>query len=198
MTILYDYSDGLYVNITNNCPCQCTFCIRNNGESINEDENLWLEKEPTIEEIKAEVDKKSLEKYKEIVFCGYGEPTERLDAIIEISKYIKQKSDIPIRLNTNGLSDLINKKPTAHLLAQFIDSVSISLNAPTKEEYYILCKPSFGEKSFQAMLDFGVECNKHFKNTAFTIVDVLELDKQEACKKLCEELGITLRIREIV
>jgi radical SAM enzyme (TIGR04100 family) len=198
VTILYNYGNSLYINITNKCPCDCVFCIRNNGEGINKGQSLWLENEPTIEEIKKEIDKSNILNYDEIVFCGYGEPTERLDAIIEISQYLKEKTNIQIRVNTNGLSDLINNKPTAPLLSPYIDSISISMNAPTKEEYNILCKPSFGEKSFQAMLDFGVECSKYIKNTVFTIVDVLDKDKKEACKKICEDLGVTLRIREIL
>lgn len=194
-TILYNCGSNLYLNITNRCPCNCKFCIRNTGDGINENESLWLEHEPSSDELKNALDNARLTEYDEIVFCGYGEPTERLDVIIEISKYIKEESDIPIRINTNGLSDIINGKETAVLLSPYIDIVSISLNAPTKEEYYELCIPSFGEVSFDAMVSFAKDCKKYIKTVYFTIVDLLEDSKIAECKKLCQELGIQLRIR---
>lgn len=126
---------NIYVNLTNRCPCACTFCLRTT-KKMAETNSLWLQKEPTIEEVIAEFESIDISLYDEIIFCGFGEPTERLDAIIEISKYIKKiNSNMPTRINTNGLGDLINKKEIAPLLKDLIDTVSISLNAPTAEEF---------------------------------------------------------------
>ena len=161
-------------------------------------ENLWLETEPEAEQIKTEIDKRDLLKYNEVVFCGFGEPTERLDVILEISKYVKEKADIPIRINTNGLSDLINQKPTAHLFAPYVDNISISLNAPTKEEYDTLCRPRFGKESFDAVLSFGVDAKKYVKHVAFSVVDVIGEEKIKACQKICDDLGISLKIRKTI
>lgn len=197
-TILYVYGSKLYFNITNRCPCNCKFCVRNNGGGINENESLWLEHEPSFDELKNAVNNTNLNRFDEVVFCGYGEPTERLDIIIETARFIKQKSDIPIRINTNGLGDLINNKKTAALLSSCIDTVSISLNAPTKEEYDELCRTSFGEIAFDSMLSFALDCKKYIKTVYFTIVDILENDNINKCKRLCEELGIPLRIRELI
>ena len=129
MTITYPVTTGLYVNITNRCPCACTFCVRNKKDHVFESDSLWLEKEPTVQEICDSLDTWDLSKYEEVVFCGFGEPTERLYDLLEVAKYIKSKSDIRIRINTNGLADLIWKKSTAPKLKGLIDAVSISLNA---------------------------------------------------------------------
>lgn len=114
MTILYEIGNKLYLNITNKCPCDCTFCIRNNAEGAYGSDSLWLEQDPTAEQTIAELRKKHLNDYSEIIFCGYGEPTEALDVLIAVAEYIKSVTKTPVRLNTNGLSDLINGKLTAH------------------------------------------------------------------------------------
>lgn len=194
--IVYTYGNQAYLNITNACPCRCAFCIRNNGDSVGEATTLWFEHSPTIEEIKTEIDKFDFSKYNNsIIVCGYGEPTCALDNMIEGCKHLKSKG-INIRLNTNGLSDLINKRETAKEICEVIDSVSISLNAPTKEKYNEITKPSFGEKSFEAMLNFAKECKKYGVKTILTVVDVISKEDIEDCKKLCEKIGIPLRVRE--
>ncbi len=194
--IVYTYGNQAYLNITNACPCKCTFCIRNNGDSVGEATTLWFEHSPSIEEIKAEIDKFDFSKYNNsIIICGYGEPTCALQNLLDACRYLKSKG-ISIRLNTNGLSDLINKRETAKEICEVIDSVSISLNAPTKEKYNEVTRPSFGEKSFDAMLKFAKECKKYGVKTILTVVDVISREDIEACKKLCEEIDIPLRVRE--
>lgn len=196
-TIAYDYGDKLYLNITNRCPCHCKFCIRNFGDSVNENESLWLENEPTEDEIKAALSRVDFSAYREVVFCGYGEPTERLDVVIAIGKLIRSTSNIPIRINTNGMSDLINGEKTAEKLADAVDIISVSLNAPTKEEYFDLCAPDFGIDAFDAMLSFARDCKQCAKTVFFSIVDVLDEEKIAACQRLCDEIGIPLRIRKM-
>ena len=156
--IVYTYGNQAYLNITNACPCRCTFCIRNNGDSVGEATTLWFEHSPSIDEIKTEIDAFVFGKYNNsIIICGYGEPTCALDNLTEACKHLKSKG-ISIRLNTNGLSDLINKRETAKEICEVVDSVSISLNAPTAEKYNEVTRPSFGEKSFDARLKFAKEC----------------------------------------
>lgn len=194
--IIYTFENQVYLNITNACPCKCTFCIRNNGDSVGEATTLWFEHSPSIDEIKAEIDKFDFSKYNNsIIICGYGEPTCALNNMLEACKYLREKG-VKIRLNTNGLSDLINKRETAKEICEVIDSVSISLNAPTAEKYNEVTRPSFGEKSFDAMLKFAKECKEYGTPVKLTVVDVISKEDIEDCKKLCEEIGIPLRVRE--
>ena len=196
MTIFYEVNNKAYLNITNKCPCACVFCIRNNGDSAYGSDSLWLEHEPDFEEVKAAIDGKDIQKYSEIVFCGYGEPTEKLDLLLKTADYIKSVCDIPIRINTNGLSDLINSKPTAQLLKNRADTVSISLNASSPEEYARVSNPCFGEKSFDALLKFAEDCKKAVPKVFFTVVDVISEEEIVRCKELSNKMGIELRVRK--
>ena len=141
-------------------------------------------------------DSVDLSKYDEIVFCGYGEPTERLDDLLEVAKYIKSKSDIKIRINTNGLADLIWGEKTAPKLKGLIDTVSVSLNATNKEDYFKVVRPKFGIESYDAMLRFTKDCVDYVPNVVMTVVDVVTSpEQQELSRKICESIGATLRIR---
>ena len=199
MTITYASGSSIYVNITNKCPCACTFCLRHNKDHVFDSDSLWLEREPTVAEICDSIDKWDKSKYNEIVFCGYGEPTERIYDLLEVAKYIKSKYDIKIRINTNGLADLINEEQTAPKLMGLIDTVSISLNATNEEDYLKVVRPKFGIKSYQAMLEFAKDCTKYVKNVVMTIVDVVtSKEEQEICREICNSVGATLRIRPYV
>jgi len=195
-TITYTVRTGLYLNITNRCPCACTFCIRNNGSCVYGSEPLWLDHEPSADEIRADLDRYDLDSFEEIVFCGYGEPTERLDTLLETAAYIRSKSKVPVRINTNGLSDLIHGERTAPRLAGLIDVVSVSLNATTPEEYLKLVRPKFGLPSFDAMLAFTRDCKEFVPSVRMTIVDtVTTKEEQERSRAICDELGVELKIR---
>ena len=196
MTITYPVKTGIYVNMTNRCPCACTFCLRHNGEGVYGSDSLWLDREPTVQEVCDSIDTWDLSKYNEIVFCGYGEPTERLYDLLEVAKYIKSKSDIKIRINTNGLADLIWNEKTALRLEGLIDTVSVSLNATNKEEYLKVVRPKFGIDSYDAMLNFTKDCSKYVPNVVMTVVDVVtSKEEQEICRKICESVGAVLRVR---
>jgi len=196
MTITYIVKNGIYINMTNRCPCACTFCLRQNSDSVYGSEPLWLDREPTVEEIIASIDNHNLEEFEEVVFCGYGEPTERLLDLLEIAKHIKSKSNIKIRINTNGLADLIWNEPTAERLKGLIDIVSVSLNATNKEDYLKTVRPKFGEISYDAMLKFTKDCTSYVPEVIMTVVDVVTTpEEQEKSRQICESLGATLRIR---
>lgn len=196
MTITYKVKNGIYVNMTNRCPCACTFCLRQNSDCVYGSEPLWLEREPTVEEVCKSIDTWDLSQYSEVVFCGYGEPTERLDDLLEVAKYIRSKSDLSIRINTNGLADLIYGEKTAHKLKGLIDSVSVSLNATNKEDYLEVVRPKFGIESYDAMLSFTKDCVEYVPNVMMTVVDVVTSpEEQETSRKICESIGATLRVR---
>jgi len=194
--IIYTYGGKVYLNITNKCPCRCTFCIRSNGEGLGSAETLWHEKDPSADEIIAAIDSFDFSVFQEVTFCGYGEPLCALDNLVKAGKYIKSKYNIQIRINTNGLGDLINKKNTAKIIGEFADTVSISLNAPNPQRYVELSRPSFGEKSFDAIIEFAKECKKNIKTVKFSLVNVISDDEIEECRKLAEKLEIPLRVRE--
>lgn len=195
MTILYDYKESLYVNITNQCPCACVFCIRKETDHVGNSDSLWLDHEPTVEEVKDEFKNFDLDKYDEVVFCGYGEPLVRINEVVEVAKYIRTISDIKIRINTNGLSDLIHNKKTAILLKDNIDSVSISLNAPNRTKYNEVTRPKFGEKAFEALIDFAKDCKKYVKEVHFSVVDEISDKEIEESKVLADKMNIDLRVR---
>lgn len=199
MTVTYAAGTAIYVNMTNRCPCACTFCLRHNKDHVFNSDSLWLDREPTVGEVCDSLGTWDLTQYKEIVFCGYGEPTERLYDLLEVAKYIRAKSDIKIRINTNGLADLIWKESTAPKLAGLIDAVSISLNATNKEDYLKVVRPKFGIGSYDAMLKFTKDCTAYVPSVVMTVVDIVTSAKeQKLCRQICESVGATLRIRPYV
>lgn len=214
MVILYIYNNGnyinlkdvdiagkefvhrnIYVNLTNNCPCSCTFCLRNTKE-MAESNSLWLHREPTVEEVIGEFEKYDLSQFNEIIFCGFGEPLTRLDDLLQVAKYLKNRnSNTLIRVNTNGLADLVHKKEIAPLLKDLIDTVSISLNASNAEEYFRLTRNKFGTESYDAMLKFAVSCKEYVPNVVMTVVDCIGQEEIDACQAVCDTIEVPLRVR---
>ena len=196
MVILYEVHDNLYVNMTNRCPCACTFCLRQTREEMNGSGSLWLEREPTVDEVKAEFEKFDIAKYNEIVFCGFGEPTERLDDMLEVCRFIKEKYNKPVRVNTNGLADLIHGRNTAPEFEGLVDTISISLNTPSPERYLELTRSKFGIKSFDAMINFAENVKKYVPNVVMsTVSTTLTEEEEKKCALICERIGVTYRIR---
>ena len=199
MTVTYSAGSSIYVNMTNRCPCACTFCLRHNKDHVFDSDSLWLDREPTVSEVCDSIDTWDLTKYSEIVFCGYGEPTERLYDLLEVAKHIRSKSKVKIRINTNGLADLIWNESTAPKLDGLIDTVSISLNATNAEEYLAVVRPKFGIGSYDAMLKFAKDCTEHVPEVFMTVVDVVTTKEEQAiCREICESTGATFRIRPYV
>lgn len=196
MVILYEVHNGLYVNMTNKCPCRCTFCLRTEKDEMNGSGSLWLEREPTVDEVIKEFEKFDMSKYEEVVFCGFGEPSERLYDVLEVADFVKKTYHLPTRINTNGLSDLIWNKNTAPDYAGKIDVVSISLNTPNKTRYYELTRNKFGIGAFDAMLKFAENVSKYVKKTVLTTVSTtITPEEEKECAAICERLGVTYRIR---
>ena len=196
MTILYDVGGKLYINLTNKCPCNCTFCIRRNGDGAYGSDSLWLEHEPSLDEVKAAFAKVDMSKYKEVVFCGYGEPMERVNEVIAVGEFVKANyGDVTVRLNTNGLGDKIHGVPTAKLLQGAVDIVSISLNSYCREKYNEVTRPKWDD-AFDAMLSFAADCKSYLPQVVFTVVDVIPPEDISRAKALAMSIGIPLRVRE--
>ena len=193
--ILYVYNDQVYANITNKCDCNCTFCIRKQFDGVGDADTLWHKAEPSLSEIIAAIDAFDFTGYKEFVFCGYGEPTCAYDNLIAAAKYMKEKhSEVLLRVNTNGLGELFNKKPIAEEMAKYIDAVSISLNAPTAERYQEVTQPCF-ENAFPDMLAFAEKSKKLFSSVQFSVVSIISQEEIDASQKLADEMGIPLKVR---
>ena len=198
MTITYQVKNAVYVNLTNRCPCNCTFCLRHNGPGVFGSGPLWLKREPTLEETIESLGQWDYERFREVVFCGYGEPTERLDVLLAAAAHLKEQDPtLRVRVNTNGLSDLIHGKPTAPLFVGKVDCLSISLNTDDPAEYLSVCRPKFGAAAYPAMLKFTQEAAALLPSVVMTVVGepVTSLEKQERCRKIAEGLGARLRVR---
>lgn len=188
--IIYTLEGGTYFNITNKCPCNCAFCIRSKGDAVGDAKELWFDTEPSFADIKNAVDNYDFSNVDEAVFCGYGEPTCAYDNLIKTAKYLKQiKPSIKLRINTNGLSDLINSKPTAKEICENIDIISVSLNNPDSEEYDKITRNVYKGKAFDAMIEFTKECVACGNEVHMTVVDVISKENIEKSKQLCESLG---------
>ena len=200
MTITYEVDSGLYINVTNRCSNSCEFCIRKNGDGAYGSDSLWLMREPTVEEICADIDKRDLSKYSEAVFCGYGEPSYRLEEIRKVALYIKKKCPtLPVRINTTGHSDLIYGCDTAPLYEGAFDTVSISLNTPNSESYVKLCHPVFKDDAFEGLKIFAKNVNNYVQNTMFSVVkETLSEEELVECEKIAKECGVTLKVRTYI
>lgn len=196
MTILYEVHNGLYANLTNRCSCACTFCVRQTDDSVGKSDTLWLEHEPTFEEVMAAFDDFDMSKYEELVFCGFGEPTEAFDTLKRVAAEAKRRWNIPVRVNTNGQGSLINERDIAPEFEGIVDTVSISLNTPNAEEYLKLTRSRYKEQAFPAMLEFAREVKKYVPNVVMsTVGTTITHEEEEQCQTLCNELGVTYRIR---
>ena len=196
MTILYKVHNNLYINLTNRCSSYCTFCLRQTRDSMEGSDSLWLEHEPSYEEVIDAFKNVNVDDYEEIVFCGFGEPTERFDILVKVAKYIKETYNKPIRLNTNGQGNLINKRNIESELEGIVDTISISLNTPDAKKYQEIVRSEFKDEAFPAMLDFVKEAKKYVPSVILSTVDTtLTKDEEAQCQKICDDLGVTYRIR---
>ena len=199
MNVVYPVHSGLYLNLTNRCPCACTFCIRQKDDSVGGQASLWLDHEPTFEEVRDALLSEDLEKYSEFVFCGFGEPTEALDVLLKTAGFLKLRTKKIVRLNTNGLGNLIHKKDITPLFKGLIDSVSISLNSSDPKIYKERVRPEFGDDSYKAMLEFARNALRYVPSVSMTTVSTtITHDDEENCRKLCESLGVNYRIRNYI
>ncbi len=195
MNIVYEYQNNLYVNLTNRCTNKCKFCIRFTPSGVD-NIDLWLEHEPSVKEVILALEKKNYKEYDEIIFCGYGEPMLQYEVLIDAAKYIKENSDLRIRINTNGHANRAAGKDITPLLEGIVDCISISLNAENAQKYNDICVCDYGEDGFYEMLDFAKKASRYVDEVILSVVDVIGKDEIEACRKIAEETGVEFRVRE--
>ncbi|MCK5092851.1 MAG: TatD family nuclease-associated radical SAM protein [Gammaproteobacteria bacterium] len=192
-TIAYKIKDNLYLNITDRCTLECAFCPKFNGTWKVHDYDLELQHRPSVSEIINAIGDPS--QYEEIVFCGYGEPTLRLKVLIEVAEYIKQNNG-RVRVNTDGLANLVHKRDVLPELAKVVDALSVSMNAQSSDVYDRHCKPQL-KGSFEAMLDFLKLAPDYIPDVTATAINGLEGVDIKKCKALAKGLGITFRQRDL-
>ncbi len=189
--IAYVIRNSLYLNITSRCPNKCVFCSRETAPYVK-GHYLGTDNEPTVEALKDAIGDPS--GYDEVVFCGFGESTERLDVLKEIAGYLKEKG-AKVRLDTNGLGDLINGKSICEELEGLIDTICISLNTNIEEEYQKLCHSEYDSQAYPALISFIKKARDYIPDVMISIVGMPGVDA-EACRKIADDLGVRFRVRE--
>ena len=190
-TITYQIRNSLYLNITNRCTNVCSFCARYTTDFVK-GHYLKLKREPSVDELKSAIGDPTA--YKEVVFCGFGEPMIRLDVVLALAAWIKERGG-RVRINTNGQANLIHGRDVLPELAGKVDALSVSLDGQDEETYNRLCRPQ-RPGAWQAVLDFIREAPRYVPNVQATVVTAEGVDV-EKCKALAESLGVTLRVRTL-
>lgn len=193
MTIAYSMGNKLYLNLTNRCSNDCEFCVRRGSEGIG-GHKLWLDEEPEYDDVIKAIGDPT--KYEEVVFVGFGEPLYRLELVKEVAQWLKGQG-MRVRIDTNGQANLIHDRNVAPELAGLVDTISISLNATTAEEYDRLCHSIYGVEAYDAMLAFAQEAKKYVPRVILSIVDYGNVDVQKA-REITDSIGVELRVREFI
>ena len=196
---VYWLENKLYLNITNRCSNYCFFCLKNYKQGVG-GFNLILAEEPRVAQITGELAQVlHMQIWEEVVFCGFGEPTEQLDVLLEVTRWVRQHYGRPIiiRVNTNGHGIVLNRNRdvAAELKAAGVDKVSVSLNAGDKETYNEICKPTFSD-AYEAVIDF-INRTKSVLEIEATAVRMPEVDITKA-QAVAKGLGVNFRVREYI
>lgn len=197
-TYLYTLDGNLYVNLTNKCSNACDFCVRNERSSYFGN-YLWIRHgDPTAEKVMAAANGYGdLTRFKEVVFCGFGEPTYKMAEMLALCDYFHEKG-LKTRLNTNGQGNLINKRDITPELKGKIDFVNISLNASCYEKYQAICRSQYREAGFDGMIEFAKLCRRNGIACRFSVVDCIGEEEVQACKYLAESVKIPLYVRKYI
>lgn len=192
---IYTYvMDGnIYINLTNECSNNCDFCVRNGAKGINGYE-LWLDKEPSAQDVIKELAALDIKRYNEVVYCGFGEPIYRYDAIKEISDYVHSQGG-KTRINTNGQANAILGYDITDEFSKYIDTVNVSLNATNAEKYQEICHSVYGINAFNIMLDFARKLVGKCR-VILSVVDCIGTEEINKARAIADSIGAELRVRE--
>lgn len=197
--LVYELDGKIYINLTNRCTNDCIFCLRKDKDDVK-GQKLWLDNEnSTAKDVIEQFEKiKLLNAGSEVIFCGYGEPLLKLDVLKEVAKYIKEKyPQTKIRINTNGHANYVYKRDIVPELKGLIDTISVSLNGESSQEYDELSQPVF-EGAYDEVKKFIKSCADNGIETVASVVEGykgrhLNLNK---CEQIATELGAKFRVRE--
>lgn len=193
-TYVYKYGNSIYINLTNRCTNACTFCLRLKHIGVGE-HDLRIKREPEAQDVIGELEKEPV--IEKAVFCGFGEPTMRLEALLEVAGYLKSRG-VNVRLDTNGQGSAYAAHDITPRLKGLVDTVSISLNAPDAKGYQKLCRSIYGEEAYQHILDFAKGCIAQGIETVFTVVDVIDPAQIEESRNIAESIGAKFRVRTYI
>jgi len=189
--ITYQIRDSLYLNITNRCTNRCSFCVKFHSDYVK-GHRLRLAHEPSEEELKKEIGDPA--QYKEIVFCGYGEPLQRLETVKNVARWVKSRRG-HVRINTNGHANLIHRRNIVPELKGIVDSISVSLDAQDKDTYNRICSPAYPD-AYDAVLGFIRDVKESVPDVQVTVVNMPEVDIAQ-CREIAAKLGVKFRVREL-
>lgn len=189
--IAYPLHGNCYLNITSECTLRCGFCPKYNRSWEVQSYDLRLHREPSAEEVLEAIGDPTA--YQEIVFCGLGEPTVRLDVLLTIARGVKAAGG-RVRVNTDGLANLREGRDVTAEMAAVVDSLSISMNAQNEEIYIKHTRPKL-EGAFAAMLDFARRAKEAGMSVSLTAIDGLEGVDVAACEAIAQGIGVTFRRR---
>ena len=191
--IAYPIADRLYLSITDRCTLACRFCPKTLGSMQVHDYDLSMDHRPGVDEIIAAMG--DISDYSSIVFCGYGEPTLRLKVLLDVAREVKRREG-HVRVNTDGLANLVNKRNVLPEMSGLVDALSVSMNAQNESVYNTHCDPALPE-SWQAMLDFLAQAPRWVPDVTATAINGLDGVDIEACRALARKLGVAFRQREL-
>lgn len=191
--LVYDIRNSRYINLTGRCTLRCQFCPKHNGSTEVHQYQLKLDHQPKAEEIIPLLE--DVTQFEEIVFCGYGEPTLNLDALLGIAQHVKQQGG-RTRLNTDGLGNLFHRRDILPELGQCIDSVSISLNAQNEAVYQRHCQPKL-KGSYQAVREFVARAPRYISTVCASAIDGLDGVDINACQQICDDAGVEFKYRKL-
>ena len=190
---VYILNNKIYINLTNRCSNRCDFCIRQGRQGMA-DTTLWIDEEPTAEDVVEQLPQ-NIDNYdSEVVFCGFGEPTYNLETLEDVAGYL-HCLDKTTRINTNGQANLIHKQDVTDVIVTSCDVINVSLNECTAQKYQQHCKSIYGESAFVELLNFAKLCKSRGGNVVFSVVDSIGERDIAECQKLADKLGIPLRVR---
>lgn len=192
-TLSYTIGQNLYLNITDRCTLVCEFCPKTLGNYQVHEYDLTLSHRPEYEEIVAAIG--DPKQYEEIVFCGFGEPTLRFKILLQVAAYIKENGG-KVRLNTDGLACLVNKRDVLPEMQGLIDAVSVSMNTQNEELYIRHCAPQL-KGAWLAMLDFLERAPAYIPDVTATAIDGLDGVDIQACESLASQRGVKFRARQL-
>jgi len=197
MEFVYNYGDPrrLYLNVTNRCTNRCSFCVRYRSDGLG-GATLWGDQEPDLDLLRAAVEARGgPDNFEEFVWCGFGEPTFRLDLITAAAPWLRT-GGARIRLNTNGHGCIIHERDVLAEISRSVDEVSISLNASNRSRYSELCRSGI-TGGWEAMLDFLARAPAHFESVQASAVGFMLTEEEiEQCRALALSLGVArFRVR---
>jgi len=190
---VYAIRDSIYINTTYRCTNKCGFCARNTSNYVK-GYNLKLANDPSTDEVIDALG--DISSYREVVFCGFGEPTLRLGMVKRVAGHVKEKGG-RVRVITNGQGSLISGRPIAAELKGLVDGVSVSVNAPRSSDYDAICGSVFGERAHAAILEFIKDCVAIDIEVEVTCLDIIEEDAVAEVKDLAEKAGARFRLRHL-